>query len=150
VFNGGVYFLVDDFHKQDDMTELQRAAFTDKVILNLQQSLLDKLCWPDRSAGVVSLVNLHNRINSIFQNNLSSRSHLMILDDVFDTAIIRQLCFEKMRGVVLVTARERVSTEEHIIHLQPNADTRTAAQLLLEACAGRTIESMDPGEKVRG
>lgn len=141
--------MTEDYPRLDYLHELSSdhpqvtSRALNSVIVDLQQSLREKLCFA--ADKLPSYTRLHSFLNGVFQSSLRSRCHLLVVDDAFDPLILQQMCFEQMRGVVLVTAREPMCRElpAHTLYINPTEDTREAAQRLLEACAGRAIDRMD-------
>lgn len=77
------------------------------VIADLHRSLLGILRFDELAEASGSHPSAtHRALSNVFKVYRAGRSHLLVLDDVWDPAIVHHLQFANMGGVVLVTARQ--------------------------------------------
>lgn len=108
----------------------------DDAAFGLQQDLLRQLGFADRSKDAKKPDALHGELSMVFDVATAaqpSQAWLLVVDDVWDQAIVQHLRCSTMRGVILVTAREAVCSDDDAstVWLKPDPGSRQAAQALM-------------------
>jgi hypothetical protein len=116
--------------------------------------LLQQLGHAGRGAEGDSSQQLFETLSHLFTTHLHSRSHLIVLDGVWDYSIVEKLRCSTMSGAVLLTARERIveataCSPDHILWLQPDATARSAARELMASMLGEPLDRLPADKQVR-
>lgn len=127
------------------------SAAASAAAVDLQRSLLQQLGYLPDVKDCTTAQQLQGALTSLFSNTLSYRQHLLVLDDVWHYDILHHLRCSSMKGVILLTARERVvkapaAAETHT--LQPDTAAHEAAAELMEQLLGCALKDLPAGAQV--